>query len=256
MTTIKRPDGWLCAATPAGVATLSTTRQHTGGRSKGAFASFNLGSHVGDEPSAVQHHRHLLSEHVGGRAIQWLEQVHGTDCVKVTAAISPPPQADAAVTDSAAVVLAVMTADCVPILLWNKDATEVAVCHAGWRGLADGVVARVVQHMGSEAATIEAWIGPCIGVARYEVGADVWQQLSRADDCLQPHPDPDKRFLNLALAAQIQLEQSGVAAVSAADICTYEDDGFYSHRAHQHSGKSGECGRFASLIWLTNPASS
>ena len=231
----------------AGIVAGCTTRD--GGVSTGAYAQNNLALHVGDEPQAVQVNRARLVEQLGCRHIHWLEQVHGCAVVYAEGGVeSPePPQADACWTDQAGVALAIMTADCVPVLLADKRGRAIGAAHAGWQGLASGVIGAAVAAMPVAAADLTAWIGPCISAARYEVGADVWGEFERQyPSAVLAHPDTaDKRLLDLAGIARAQLVECGVAGIGASGLCTYDDMRLYSHRRAR-----AMTGRMASVIMM------
>jgi hypothetical protein len=226
------------------VRALVTTR--AGGVSRGAYASLNLGVHVGDDPAAVERNRARLRASLPAEPV-WLQQVHGTDVVD---AGSPPApaRADAAVARSRHVVCAVLTADCVPVLLAGRDGDAVAIAHAGWRGLAAGVIEAAVARMGVAAASVIAWLGPAIGPRAYEVGPEVRAAFVRGDAAAAAAfaPRRDDRFLaDLFLLARQRLAAAGVAAVYGGGHCTYtEAERFYSYR------RAPATGRFASLVWI------
>jgi len=227
---------------PPGVRVASTFR--SGGVSAGPFASLNLGDHVGDEPERVAENRRRLrtaldlpSEPV------WLNQVHGSE---VVIAESPRTRtADAAWTAARGVVCAVMTADCLPILLCDRQGTRVAAVHAGWRGLAGGVVEAAVAAL--DTRDLLAWLGPAIGPEAFEVGDDVRQAfIERLGDCDEAFfPANGKWQADLYALARLVLNRTGVTAVYGGGFCTYSDPTrFFSYR------RDGQTGRMASLIWL------
>ena len=257
------PTSWIRPQTPPGVNALVTSRRYPEGRSQGAFGGFNLAEHVGDDPQAVALNRSALSELFPDLTVQWLRQVHGVHCVDVTRATEPAPEADAAVTQCTDVGLAILSADCVPVLLWDAQAQEVAACHAGWQGLAAQVVMKTVKQMVTPVDRIQAYVGPAIGGDRYQVGAEVWQKFDRPPfgTCLASYTgsgdgshdgahDSNSRLLDLAAVARLQLQSAGVETIQMSNCCTYRHSDFYSHRAHVHASLDGHCGRFASLIWL------
>ncbi|MCG2634975.1 MAG: peptidoglycan editing factor PgeF [Gammaproteobacteria bacterium] len=244
-----RPDWPL----PARVRAFTTTR--AGGVSLGPYASLNLATHVGDEAAAVAVNRQRLVKvaDLPGEPL-WLDQIHGTTVVdagsapsvanRVTGAI---PQADASFTGRPGGVCAVMTADCLPVLLSNREGSEVAAIHAGWRGLAAGVIEATLAAMRSPGSDCIAWLGPAIGPAVYEVGAEVRAALLRGDpDCEAAfQPTPAGRWLaNLHQLARRRLQSGGVTEIFGGDLCCYSDTRFYSHR------RDGLTGRMASLIWI------
>jgi YfiH family protein len=241
---------------PATVHAVATTR--AGGVSTGAFASLNLGDHVGDDPSSVTQNRALLRHALGLPAgPAWLSQVHGAEAVTLTGAATdhtPRRTADASLTVAPGVVCAVLTADCLPVLFCHRAGTHVAAAHAGWRGLAAGVLEATVSALadaGATPASLLAWLGPAIGPAAYEVGAEVRDAFLRADplagDVFRPIR-PGHWLLDLYAAARARLARAGVTAVTGGEYCTLADhERFYSHR------RDGITGRQATLIWLERP---
>ncbi len=219
---------------PARVNAIFTTR--LGGVSKPPYASFNLGPHVGDEPLAIAENRALLgieSEPV------WLEQWHSDLCLDVDSG-STERRVDASYTRSPGVVLAVLTADCVPILLTSLSGAMVAVIHAGWRGLQNGIVLNSVNRIDDQ--SLIAWIGPSIGPCHYEVGSEVRDRF----DALGFAGCGDNKWkMDLRVIAAEQLKQAGVTQVFGGSDCTYCDETrFFSYR------RDGTTGRMAGLIWL------
>jgi len=241
-----RPD-WPA---PARVRAVATTR--AGGVSRGAFATLNLGLHVGDDPEAVRENRARLVAALGLAAGPlWLHQVHGTT-VADAATAAPVPVADAMVAGSAGLACVIMTADCLPVLFCNAAGTVVAAAHAGWRGLAAGVLEATVAALadrGAAATTLMAWIGPAISAPAYEVGADVRAAFLAADPAAAAGFTPNARGrwqLDLPGLARQRLGSLGVGAIYGGDLCTATDPRrFFSHR------RDGACGRQATLIWLT-----
>jgi YfiH family protein len=243
-------------AAPSGVQAVCTLR--TGGVSLGPYASLNMGAHVGDQPSAVSSNRarvraqlKLPSEPL------WLNQVHGTTVVDadafgpLTAMPAAPPTGDAAFTRVSGRVLAVLVADCMPVLLTRSDGTAVAVAHAGWRGLAAGVLEASVAALGGRDADVLAWLGPAIGPAHFEVGDEVrsafCERDGRAADAFARNVR-GRWQCDLHRLARQRLQGAGVAAVHGDRRCTYtESQSFYSFR------RDGSCGRLAALIWMQRP---
>lgn len=231
---------------------FTTTRR--GGCSAPPYASLNLGHHVGDTPGAVAANRERLLESLsagqsGVTRIQWLRQLHGTGVVAAPAG-EEYPQADACWTRERGVACAVLTADCLPVLFCDRAGTTVAAAHAGWRGLAAGVLEATVAAMGSPAADLLAWLGPAIGPGAFEVGAEVREVFCRgnaaAEQAFLPAHRPGHYFADLYALAQLRLAGIGVGRVYGGDLCTHSDPGsFYSYR------RDGETGRMASLIALT-----
>ena len=240
---------WQDNATSRAVCACATRRHD--GVSQGAYASNNLALHVGDDPQHVRRNREGVYLQLGTHQIQWLDQVHGRVCVRADAStVTDAPEADAVWTDQPRIALAILTADCVPVLLRDLDGRCVGAAHAGWQGLALGVIDELIRAMPVNPMRLSAWIGPCIGACCYEVGEEVWREFADAyPDAVLAHADAAKRYLNLAQVARHQLSEAGVEYVSDSGICTYCDDGFYSHRRAVHTGEA-PTGRFASLIML------
>lgn len=246
MMTLLRPQ-WV---PPATVIALSTTRQ--GGISQPPWQSLNLGAHCGDDPQHVAANRQrLIQTAVLPASPVWLEQVHGTQVLKL--GTSPPAsrQADACWTDQPDVVCAVMTADCLPVLLCDHAGREVAAAHAGWRGLCAGILERTVACFHSEPAQLMAWLGPAIGSQAFEVGAEVRAAFMAhsASAASAFVPCRNKYLANLYQLAHQRLTAVGVRQIYGGDRCTYlETDNFFSWR------RDGNTGRMASMIWRRNIA--
>lgn len=243
MTMFLQPD-WTA---PAAVHALSTTRQ--GGVSTGVYASLNLADHVGDDPAAVRHNRALLREQAGLPVEPtWLNQVHGCVVYEQGTGAQAVRDADASVAFGPGRVCAVMTADCLPVLLCDEAGTAVAAVHAGWRGLAAGVIETTVQRMRRPAVQLQAWLGPAIGPAHFEVGDEVRARFCEidADAVAAFRRNAAGRWLaDLPMLARQRLAGLGVAAVSGGGDCTFADPArFFSYR------RDGVTGRMASLIWI------
>jgi len=235
-------------AAPAGVRAAFTLR--AGGVSQGRYESLNLGSHVGDEVAAVAENRRRLCAALALPAAPcWLSQVHGTDVVELKAGpeAAQTPVADAAVTRERGVVAAVLVADCLPVLLASTAGDAVAVAHAGWRGLAAGVIEVAVAALAAPVGAVCAWLGPAISAAHFEVGEEVRSAFVAHDGQAAEAflPNPRGRWqCDLARLARQRLAALGVTAVEGADACTYADPRrFYSYR------RDGVTGRMAALIW-------
>ena len=235
---------------PATVSALTTVR-NLPGYSKPPFDAFNLGTHCGDEAKIVAASRQSLVELAGlPNPPHWLQQVHGVAVHRVQSREpgAPPPQADAAVTDIPGAVLAILTADCLPILFAAKDGGEVAAAHAGWRGLAAGVLEATVAAMRSASGSIVAWLGPAAGPAHYEIGEEVRTAFVDHDPgaatCFT-FTRPGHHRIDLYGLARRRLAAAGVTAISGGDLCTISDaTRFYSYR------RDGRTGRMATLVWL------
>lgn len=235
------PD-WPC---PANVRSVITTRE--GGISQGAYASFNLADHVGDDPAAVEQNRQRLLSAAGlPQAPAWLKQVHGTRVVNVANA-DPATEADGSYAIGATGVCVVMTADCLPVLLADEAGSRVAALHAGWRGLANGIIEQGVKAFDSSDPLL-AYLGPAIGPRAFEVGDDVVEAFCEFDPQAEQAFEatiPGKWLADIYLLARQRLRGLGVTRIFGGDDCTYtEADRFYSYR------RDGDCGRMASLIWI------
>ena len=224
-----------------------------GGVSQNPWQSLNLGLNTADDKKAVGQNRERLQQSLPADVvIQWMRQEHGNQVFVADAATAqkPIPSADAIYTQTPGVACAVLTADCLPILLYSADGRECAAVHAGWRGLVNGVIAKAAAHFKSDRAGIVAWIGPCIRMSSYEVGDDLIQQMQAscglaAKEFSSPSSNEGKSLLDLAAVARAQLQQAGIAEIIDTGLCTYSDpEHFYSFR------RDGETGRFACLIWL------
>jgi YfiH family protein len=239
--------GWPA---PPGVQALMTLRG--GGHSAPPFDGFNLSRAVGDDPQAVAANRALFVQRLGGARPTWLRQVHGVDVLRLTPDTPEHPEttADAAWTDQPGLACMVSAADCMPVLLALRDGTAVAAAHAGWRGLAGGVLEATVQALcegtGRPADELQAWLGPCIGPRQFEVGADVLQAFGQnpeqADPALfvsRPRPDGAPRWLaHLPALAQRRLRALGLRQIDAAAACTVEDASrFFSYRRDRITGR-------------------
>ena len=243
-----------------GVRSLVTTRR--GGTSTGVYASLNLGDHVGDDAETVHANRVLLSSCLPGGPL-WLQQVHGVDVVDADSrdrSVLEVPCGDAAVTRQPGQVLAIMTADCLPVVIAAEDASVLAVAHAGWRGLAAGVLEQTVARMQVDAGVaLRAWIGPAIGPRAFEVGDEVRAAFvaddARAQDAFvllgdggrAAATDPARRkwLADLPALAARRLQRSGVETVQQSGLCTVEHpELFFSYR------RDGQTGRFATLAWI------
>jgi YfiH family protein len=250
-----RHDDWIVPAwpTPAGVRALITTR--AGGVSTGPYASFNLGLSTADDPSAVRANReHLLG--VLPAEPRWLKQVHGARVIEAEARLNERqgadaevderPQADAQITRARGTVCAVLIADCLPVLLTDRAGTIVGAAHAGWRGLAAGVIGNTVSAMtrhGVPPGDLLAYIGPGIGPLAFEVGDDVYQAFVSGDKDARAaftRTAHDKWLANLVLLARRALARAGVTQVFGDDLCTYSDpQRFFSHRRDKVTGRMG-----------------
>lgn len=241
--TLVIPD-WLA---PSNVRAFVTTRET--GPSQNDFAAFNPAAHVGDNTDHVALCRRLLQKEIGDeRPLLWLNQTHGARVQQ--AYQDDTPEADAAVVSSHEYACVVLTADCLPVLFCNRQGTHVAVAHAGWRGLAGGVLEATVAAMNSDPADILVWLGPAISNAQFEVGPEVYNAFTAV------HPDTAEAFdhspyrlghymADLYRLARFRLEALGIQHISGGHFCTACESRFYSYRRD-----NGNTGRMASVIWI------
>ncbi len=229
---------------PPNVRALQTTR--IGGLSRTPYDSLNLGSHVADAPLDVARNRMLLNTLMPSEPI-WLEQVHGIVVANADNA-SCLPQADACIATHRSAVCVVMTADCLPVLLCDQQGTVVGAVHAGWKGLASGVIEAAVQAMKVPAKNLMAWLGPAISQDAFEVGAEVRDVFIDAD--LQAEEafvagQNGKWLADIYALASLRLNELGITRIYGGDYCTYEDARrFFSYR------RDGVTGRMGTFIWL------
>jgi YfiH family protein len=229
---------------PPKVKSLVTTRE--GGTSSAPWASFNLGDHVGDDPAHVAANRARLRAQVPAEP-GWLKQVHSARVVELGRDANL--EADASFTREAGQVCAVLTADCLPVLFCDRAGSVVAAAHAGWRGLAGGVLEATVAAMRAHPGEILAWMGTAIGPQAFEVGDEVRETFigrhAEAAAAFVPQPVAGKWLADIYALARIRLGHAGVRAVYGGGRCTFsEPDNFFSYR------RDGVTGRMASLIWL------
>lgn len=236
---------------PARVHTLMSTR--SGGISRAPYAGLNVGAHVGDEAAAVAHNRAQIAQ-ATAPALAYLHQTHSITVVRAGDALAAcaagaPLHADASVDDSGTAACAVMTADCLPVLLCDRRGSVVAAAHAGWRGLVGGIVQHTVRAMRVPPAEILAYLGPAIGPGAFEVGAEVRAAfaavLPEAHRAFAPAAQSDKYRADIYALARQALAQVGVSAVYGGAHCTVsQGDTFFSYR------RDGRTGRMVSAIWL------
>ncbi len=235
---------------PARVRAVCSTR--IGGVSGSPYAGLNLGRSTGDAAALVEENRQrLLSAAAAPGAPHWIRQVHGRTVVRMPAAIDTP-EADSAWTDAAEVVCAVQAADCLPVLFCDVAATVVAAAHAGWRGLAGGVLEATIAALPVPASQLMVWLGPAIGPEAFEVGAEVRAAFVVDDpgaaSAFRPASPPGKHFADLFALAHRRLQRAGVDRIYGGGISTHADPSrFYSFR------RDGVTGRMAALIWLDRP---
>lgn len=228
----------------SGVTAFTTLR--SGGVSRPPYETWNLGAHVGDVTAHVDANRIALSEYIPSNP-RWLNQVHGAQVVSADIVLEPT-DADAAWTATPGVVCAVMTADCLPVVFAAQDASVVAIAHAGWRGLAAGVLENTVSALPVPASQLSVWLGPAISQRAFEVGDDVRAAFSTQVGS-QQHFDrtdrPGHWHANLYALARDRLRSLGVHNISGADRCTFsEPEYFFSYR------RDGQTGRMATVVFI------
>ncbi len=230
---------------PPNVKALQTTR--LGGVSAAPYDTLNLGLHVGDEPVRVNRNRQMLEPLMPSEPV-WLEQVHGTVVANADAA-GCRVQADACIARHRGAVCVIMTADCLPVLLCDEAGTVVGAAHAGWKGLAAGVIEATVKEMGVEPRKLMAWLGPAIGPHAFEVGAEVRATFmahdAKAAEAFTPHGAEGKYHADIYQLARQRLNALGITRVYGGTLCTFhQKDKFFSYR------RDGVTGRMGTFIWL------
>jgi len=236
---------------PSNIKLLSTPRLIDGGHSKGNFANFNLALHVGDEQSSVLANRDLLFRHYNlPSAPVWINQTHSKMSVDADST-SSIVNADASYSKKPGTVCGILTADCLPVFICNKEGTVVGIAHAGWRGLVDGVIESLIESLDCNGEDLIAHLGPAISQLSFEVGGEVKSQyLSKNKNFKNSFVYlNNKYYLDLYDAARVVLKSLGVASISGGDRCSYkESDQYFSYR------RDGEySGRMAHLIWMGRP---
>ncbi len=242
---VPHPD-WLIPDWPAPARVRACVTTRAGGVSEPPFDTFNLGDHVEDASAAVAANRARLRDRLGCRPA-WLRQVHGTRVARACA--DEVAEADASWSDAPGVASAVLTADCLPVLFCDRQGRRVAAAHAGWRGLAGGVLEATWRALAFDPEETLAWLGPAIGPTAFEVGAEVREAFLAHDpacgEAFGPSVNPGRYMADLYRLARLRLNALGVTAVYGGGYCTYHDARFYSYR------RASRTGRFASLIWLS-----
>ncbi|CDF93548.1 MULTISPECIES: peptidoglycan editing factor PgeF [unclassified Pseudomonas] len=236
---------WLIPDWPAPARVKACVTTRAGGVSLAPFDSLNLGDHVDDDPGAVTENRRRLTDRFAIRPA-WLQQVHGIAVVEADPALVAT--ADASWTATPGIACTAMTADCLPVLFCNRAGTRVAAAHAGWRGLANGVLEATLDSLATPADEIIAWLGPAIGPQAFEVGPEVREafiaQLPRAEQAFVPSHNAGKFLADIYELARLRLAARGVSTVYGGGLCTVTDPRFFSYR------RSPRTGRFASLVWI------
>lgn len=239
---------WLQADWPAPDFIKAGTTLRQGGVSIGAYSSFNLATHVGDELAAVERNRAILDQSLNvPNAPQWLEQIHSTEVVLLPNE-EAIPKADASYTSKENIVCTVMTADCLPLLITNKQGSCVAAIHAGWRGLCDGIIEATIKKLPVEPESLLVWLGPAIGADVYEVGEEVYDAFTKAEvEAKQAFTSVSEGhwLFDIYQLAKLRLNKMGVNHIYGGDRCTLsEEEHFFSYR------RDDVTGRMASMIWI------
>lgn len=238
---------------PDRVRAISTTR--AGGVSVRPWNSLNLGSHVEDNPEHVQENRQRLAESTGldSALIGWLNQVHGTEAVELTANnVGQTVKADASYTRHPGIACAILTADCLPVILADSEGTVVGAAHCGWRSLCGGVIENLVSAMAVAPEALQAWLGPAIGPDSFEVGPEVRDAFldhdPKAVHAFRAEGARPGHFMaDIYALATLRLNHLGVSVVTGGGLCTVQNpDLFFSYR------RDGQTGRMATLVWLTS----
>ncbi len=243
---------FINAEWPAPDCVKACTTTRIGGESELPYDSFNLGEHVGDQPTHLTANRDILKKNL--RLTDdpiWIKQTHSAIALEATSA-HRYQNADASFSATPNTACVVLTADCLPLLICNKKGTHIAAIHAGWRGLANGIIGNTLQQLSQPTHELLVWLGPAISAKNYEVGHEVREQFLQAMPSAESAftPSPNQRWLaDLYELARIQLHQLGVQAIYGGNHCTFaEKNLFYSYR------RDGEkTGRMASIIWIAKP---
>jgi len=228
------------------ISCVMTTRK--GGFSRNVYKGLNLGLHVNDDEKYVQENRQLLKDDLNlPNEPIWLNQVHGSQVMQLPYVTDKNLSADAAYTKEAGVVCAVLTADCLPVVFCDQSGSYVAVAHAGWRSLLNGVLENTLRALPKDNVDIMCWLGPAIGPNKFEVGEEVYEQFvikdSMHENSFQMQND-SKYLANIYQLAKNVLSTNGVKNVYGGEFCTYtQEDRFFSYR------RDGQTGRMATLIW-------
>jgi hypothetical protein len=242
------PSDWIVPHWPAPARVRAVITTRAGGVSPAPYDSMNFGLRSGDTEENVRRNRALLRAGLPDEP-KWVHQVHGSRTLRAES-VEGAPQADASVAHRTGTVCVVMAADCMPVLLCDRGGTAVGAAHAGWRGLAGGVIENTMRELNRAPAEVLAYLGPCIGPAQFEVGADVLEAFAAHDAqavrAFRPYSGrPGKWLCDLYALARQRLHAAGVRAVYGGGFCTVNDQRFFSHRRDR-----GASGRMAGLIWL------
>ena len=239
---------WIVPDWPAAARVHAFVTTRAGGVSEGEYASLNLGANGGDESANVAHNRRIVREKLPAEP-RWMAQVHGAEVAILDGlARDSVPRSDAAVARGSGEVCAVLTADCMPVFLADTEGKRVGVAHAGWRGMAAGVIENAVRAMEVDPASVVAWMGPAIGPEEFEVGPEVREAFLAVDAgseaAFRAHR-PGKFMADLYALARRRLERAGVTRIHGGGFCTFRDaERFFSYRREKRSGRMG------AFIWI------
>ena len=246
---------WITPDWPAPPNVKAAATLRSGGVSEGAFSSLNLGSHVGDDPAAVAENRRRLKAALGlSVEPMWMNQVHGINVVDASTHGAPaaPPTADASVARGPGAVCVVMTADCLPVLFCDRAGSRVGAAHAGWRGLAGGVLGATIKSLGVAPSQLMAWLGPAIEQAAFEVGDEVreaFMKLGAGNAGAFEQSARGRWQADLYQLARHELMRLGVTAIHGGGFeCFADNKRFFSYRRESRTG------RMATLVWLEGPS--
>lgn len=224
---------------PSNVGCFVSTRM--GGSSCAPYDSFNLATHVGDEVESVLKNRKALPVQVES----WLNQVHSNKVLRLPLSSEQDLTADASVTSVKGTACAVLTADCLPLLICSRGDSEIGAVHAGWKGLANGIIENTIHEMDSPADDLLVWMGPAIGPCHFEVGKELLNSFKDYEEAFLPGKSPGKYYMDIYKVAKLKLLNLGVSQVYGGQYCTFEEsERFYSYR------RDGITGRMASVIWM------
>lgn len=230
---------------PSNVVAYSTTRK--GGVSKPPYDSLNLGQHVGDVQDAVAHNRALLPN---TESIVWLNQIHSDFCIEITPGCEQNQSADASICRTNELTCAVMGADCLPILLCDRQGKNIAAIHAGWRGLAAGIIENTLNKLNCDSGDLLVWLGPAISANFFEVGGEVRQAFGGYSEAFQSSHNPHKYLADLYKIARLKLAQQNINAIYGGEYCTFsQSERFFSHRRASQQGLENT-GRMVTAIYL------
>lgn len=242
--------------------TVAFISSRKGGQSSGDFSSFNLAFHVDDSQSDVMQNRKMLTHYLQTQTkepvrLVWLNQVHSADVLVVDhdylhskqASNRPLTDADAIYTNLRGVACCIMTADCLPILVSSSTSDEVAAIHAGWKGLAAGVIEKTIAHFACKPSDLSVWVGPSLTLDNFEVGKEVANVFCDYPQAIQAKHDSNKFMVSMSKIAAIKLSNMGITNIQISKYCTYDnEDMFYSHRRSTHQGQES-CGRMVSVVY-------